>query len=40
MKLYVLSDVHIEFEAFDPPEIEADLVILAGDIHIKNKGLL
>ena len=39
MKLYILSDVHVEFEPFDPPEIDADIVILAGDIHIKNKGL-
>ena len=40
MKLYVLSDVHVEFEPFDPPEVDADIVILAGDIHVKNKGLL
>ena len=39
MKIYVLSDVHVEFEPFDPPVIDADIVILAGDIHVKDKGL-
>ena len=39
MKLYILSDVHVEFEPFDPPKVNADIVILAGDIHVKNKGL-
>lgn len=40
MKLYILSDVHLEFELFKPPQVEVDLVVLAGDIHIKNKGLI
>lgn len=39
MKLYVLSDLHIEFEAFHPPAVEADVVVLAGDIHVKDRGL-
>jgi Icc-related predicted phosphoesterase len=39
MKLYILSDVHLEFEKFDPPEVDTDVVILAGDIHVKDKGL-
>jgi Icc-related predicted phosphoesterase len=36
MKLYVLSDLHVEFAAFSPaPEAleQADVVVLAGDIH-------
>ena len=35
MRAAVLSDLHVEFEAFDPsPQArQADLVILAGDIH-------
>ncbi len=35
MRAAVLSDLHVEFEAFDPPPQtrQADLVILAGDIH-------
>lgn len=40
MKLQILSDIHIEFESFDPPKVDADVIILAGDIHIKNKGIL
>lgn len=33
MRLHVLSDVHLERSAFSPPATDADLVILAGDIH-------
>ncbi len=35
MRLAVLSDLHLEFGPFTPPEalLSADLVILAGDIH-------
>lgn len=32
MKLHVLSDLHMEFQYFDIPRNDADLVILAGDI--------
>jgi predicted phosphodiesterase len=39
MKLHILSDLHIEFEPFAWPETDADLVILAGDIHVGEKGL-
>jgi len=39
MKIYVLSDLHNEFETFNPPETAADVVVLAGDIDIKDKGL-
>ncbi len=39
MKLHILSDIHAEFEPFDPPQTEADIVILAGDIHLGKKGL-
>ncbi len=39
MKLYVVSDLHIEFEAFRPPAVAVDLVVLAGDIHVKDRGL-
>ena len=31
MKLHILSDLHIEFADFVPPETDADAVILAGD---------
>jgi predicted phosphodiesterase len=39
MKLHILSDLHIEFEPFVYPETDSDLVILAGDIHVGEKGL-
>jgi len=39
MKLRILSDLHIEFGDFRVPKIEADLVILAGDIHTKQNAV-
>ena len=39
MKLHILSDLHNEFELFEPPQTEADVVILAGDIHVAKKGI-
>lgn len=39
MKLHILSDLHIEFEAFNPPETSADIIVLAGDIHVGKKGI-
>lgn len=41
MRLRILSDLHLEFFDGDRelPEVEADLVILAGDIHQKTEGL-
>jgi predicted phosphohydrolase len=34
-----MSDVHVEFEDFDPPPAAADAVVLAGDIHVRDRGL-
>ena len=39
MKLHILSDLHIEFGDFKVPETDADVVILAGDIHLGDRGL-
>ncbi len=39
MKIHVLSDLHLEFQDFTPPETDADVVVLAGDIHVKAKGV-
>lgn len=42
MKLYVLSDLHLEFADFEPDYAAlgaADVVVLAGDIHIGTKAL-
>ncbi len=38
MKILVLSDLHIEFADCIIPEVDADVVLLAGDIHIGEKG--
>jgi len=42
MKLAIYSDLHCEFENWVPPQeaAHADVVILAGDIHIGIKGLI
>ncbi len=34
MRLQVLSDLHLEFAPFEPPDVNANLVVLAGDIHL------
>ena len=39
MKIRVLSDLHLEFAAWTPPAADADVVVLAGDIHIGSRGL-
>ena len=39
MKLQILSDLHTEFSNFDPPEIDADVVVLAGDIGVGTGGI-
>jgi predicted phosphodiesterase len=42
MKLAIYSDLHCQFETWVPPleAAYADVVILAGDIHIGIKGLI
>ena len=39
MKIYVLSDIHLEFEEFTPPTFDFDIVVLAGDISVGTDGL-
>jgi Icc-related predicted phosphoesterase len=39
MRLQILSDLHLEFEPFTPPEVEGDAVILAGDVSTGRNGL-
>jgi len=39
MRLQILSDLHLEFEPFTPPAVEADAVILAGDVSTGRNGL-
>ncbi|WLH51300.1 metallophosphoesterase [Pseudomonas tolaasii] len=39
MKALILSDLHIEFEPYQPQPVDVDLVILAGDIHKGVRGV-
>ncbi len=39
MRLHILSDLHLEFEPFTVPAVQADVVILAGDISTGRNGL-
>ncbi|AKT30808.1 metallophosphoesterase family protein [Pseudomonas syringae pv. actinidiae] len=41
MKLRIYSDLHNEFQRFDPPSLDpdVDLVILAGDVDKKARGV-
>jgi predicted phosphodiesterase len=39
MKIQIYSDLHLEFSEFVPSPIDADLVILAGDIGVRAKGV-
>ena len=39
MRIRVLSDLHLEFEDWNPPKADADVVVLAGDIHVGVKGI-
>jgi predicted phosphodiesterase len=38
MRLHILSDLHLEFWDFLPKPTAADVVILAGDIHVGRLG--
>jgi predicted phosphodiesterase len=39
MRLHILSDLHLEFGKVKIPETDADVVVLAGDIHVGSKGI-
>lgn len=39
MKIHLLSDLHTEFAPFNPPETDADVVVLAGDTATGVKGI-
>jgi len=39
LNIHVLSDLHVEFGNFVPPVVDADAVVLAGDVHVKTRGL-
>jgi len=37
MRIHLLSDIHAEIHPFTPEATDADLVVLAGDIHSKGR---
>jgi len=39
MRIRVFSDLHLEFGSFDPPRVDADVAILAGDIWYADQGI-
>lgn len=39
MKIRVLSDLHLEHHDWNPPDTEADVIVLAGDIHSGTRGV-
>lgn len=39
MKIHLLSDLHLEFQDWTPPATDADVVVLAGDIHLGVRGV-
>ena len=39
VKIRVLSDLHLEFQHWAPPKVNADVVVLAGDIHVGIEGV-
>ncbi|MEW5620636.1 metallophosphoesterase family protein [Pseudomonas putida] len=39
MKILIYSDLHIEFKDFEPPQVDTDLVVLAGDISVRGRGV-
>jgi len=39
MRIHLLSDLHREFGSTDIPQVDADLIILAGDIDTKLNGV-
>lgn len=38
MRLHLLSDLHLEFGAVQIPHTDANVIILAGDIHLGREG--
>lgn len=39
MKINLLSDLHNEFEVYEPAKLDADVVVLAGDIDVKQRAI-
>ena len=39
MRIHILSDLHLEFAPFQTAQVDSDVVVLAGDIHVGAKGI-
>jgi predicted phosphohydrolase len=39
MRLHIISDLHLEFAPFRMPSVEADVVVLGGDVGVGHNGL-
>lgn len=39
MRVQILSDLHLEFAPFQPNNVGADVVLLAGDVHTGRNGI-
>jgi len=39
MKIAVYSDIHLEFSNFNPPQLDVDVIVLAGDIGKSVQGI-
>ena len=39
MRVHVISDLHLEFAPFQPNNVDADVVVLAGDVHTGKNGI-
>ena len=39
MKIRTMSDLHLEFGEFTPTPMDADVLVLAGDIHMKLRAM-
>jgi len=38
VRLHIFSDIHAEFAEFEPPKVDADVVVIAGDLHVGREG--
>jgi predicted phosphohydrolase len=39
VRLHVVSDLHVEFAPFEPPPVDADVLVLAGDVGPGTAGV-
>lgn len=39
MRVHLLSDLHLEFSSYQPQVSDADVTVLAGDIHTKGRSV-